>query len=276
VPSLARAGAWTRDQGHFYVNLNFAHLDATTLYSFDFSKQPIQPYEQNILGVYGEVGVITRWLTLAVESQVFRESRLVGQGHTDGLGDMRIGAWTGLVTRPFRLSLGFYVGIPTGDASPSAPPNASPGSDLVARSLPTGDGEWDAEPRLAVGYSWGGVRRWPVRQYLQAELGYWFRTNGFSDAITYKLEVGTQFPFRGMDRFWLIWRFVGVESFASNEQAAHDATGLGDGVTYLAGSADVYGRIWRGLGASLGVDYALRGRAVPDAAQIRCAVSWFY
>jgi len=202
-----------------------------------------------------------------------------GSGWTsfsDGLGDMRVSAWTGLLTKPFHPSFGLYLGIPTGDSAPSAPPAASPGSDLVARSLPTGDGEWDVEPRLAAGYGFGGVRRWPVRQYVQAEAGFWFRTRGIEDAITWKLERGTQFPFRFVDRFWLIWRFVGVESFASNEQAARDATGLGDGVTYVAGCADVYGRIWKGLGCSIGVDYALRGRAVPDAVQVRTAVSWQY
>ena len=276
LPATAHAGAWMRDQGHFYLNLNFTHLDATTLYSYDFSKQPIQPYQQNVLGVYGEVGVISRWLNFAIESQFYRQSRLVGQGHTDGYGDMRFSAWTGLLTKPFHLSFGVYLGIPTGDAAPAAPANASPGSDLVARSLPTGDGEWDVEPRLASGYSWGGIRRWPVRQYVQTELGYWFRTQRFSDAITWRVELGTNFPFKFAERFWWIWRFYGVESFATNEQAARDATGLGDGVTYVAGSADVFGRIWKGLGSSIGIDYALRGRAVPDAIQVRVAVSWQY
>ena len=73
-----------------------------------------------------------------------------------------------------------------------------------------------------------------------------------------------------------MWRFVGVVSFATQAEAARDATGLGNGVSYLSPGIEVYGRIWRGLGASFGYDSAIRGtaRSVAAGAQIKLALSY--
>jgi hypothetical protein len=269
----AHAGAWTRDAGHHYVNISYSRIATSTLFAPDFSKVPIPPYEQHQLGFYGEVGLVSRWLTATVEGTLYRKNRLVGQGATDGFGDVRLGAWSGLVTQPVRLALGITVGIPTGDPRPSAP-SADPEAQLIARSLPTGDGEVDVEGRLALGSSFGRTPKWPVEHYLVVEAGYWLRTAGFSDAFVWRVELGTRFPWRFIDRFWWIWRFSGVESFASTTEAAQNATGLGNGVTFIAPGIEVYGRIWRGLGASVALDSALRARSVAAGVNLRFAVSW--
>src|SRR5213075_1399548 len=105
---------------------------------------PIIPYSKQLIGLYGELGIVDRWLTLSADATLFRFNRLEDQGSTRGLGDLRIGAWTGLIESPLRLSAGFLVGIPTGDASPRpGASSADPEAQLIARSLPTGDGEWD-------------------------------------------------------------------------------------------------------------------------------------
>jgi hypothetical protein len=272
--AVAHAGPWTRDAGHHYLNLSYQRIATSTLFSPDFSKVAIPPYEQHQLGFYGEVGVVSRWLTATIEGTLYRKNRLVGQGATDGVGDLRLGAWTGLVTQPVRLALGLTVGIPTGDPRPSAPPGADDEAQLIARSLPTGDGEVDVEGRLSLGYSFGRARRWPVEHYLVAEAGYWLRTAGFADAFVWRAELGTRLPWRFVERFWLIWRFTGVESFASSTEAARNATGLGNGVTFIAPGIEVFGRIWRGLGASFALDSALRARSVPAGLNLRFAVSW--
>ena len=115
------------------------------------------------------------------------------------------GLWSGLVTRPLRLSAAFLIGIPSGDPAPLS--TADDEAALIARSLPTGDGEVDFEPRLSLGYSFGGVRRWPLVHYVVAEAGYWIRTAGrardpngrffttdFADAFTYRAELGSSCP----------------------------------------------------------------------------------
>jgi hypothetical protein len=274
LPAPVFAGAWTRDQGHFYVNTSYLHISATQLYSPNFERVPILPYSQHVWAFYSEVGIINRWLTATVDGTLFRYNGIADSGHTYGLGDFRVGLWTGLVTKPVRLSFGVTVGLPTGDPLPAAPSGSDADAQLVARSLPTGDGEWDIEGRLALGYAFGGKRRWPVTHYLVAEVGYWLRTAGFADSFVYKLELGTKFPYTFIERFWFSLRLSGVESFASNADAAMNATGLGNGVTYVATGVEISARIWRGLGASVGLDGALRGRSVAAALQVKAGLSY--
>jgi hypothetical protein len=272
IAAPAHAGPWVREPGRFFVNTSYARIATQKLFAPDFKVVPIAPYEQHLWTFYGEIGV-TPWLMATVDGTVLRYNELTGQGATLGPGDWRFGFWTPIVRKPLRLAFALTIGAPTGDARPSAGKGASAIAEETARSLPTGDGETDVDLRLSLGYSWGGVRRWPVRQYLVAEAGYWVRT-AFHDSFVWRLEVGTQFPWRVVDRFWVIWRIHGVESFASNDEAAMNATGLGDGVTYVSYGITLFGRIWKGLGASIGADSALRARSVPAAAQLFVGLSY--
>jgi hypothetical protein len=270
----ASAGPWTRDPGHFYVGTSYQRIAAEKLFSPDFNQTPIRRYEQHLVYLYSEVGLVKRWLTASVEGTLYRRGEIRDQGYTEGFGDARLGLWSGLVEKPVRFSVALLVGIPTGDSAPSAGPSADADAQQIARSLPTGDGEWDVEWRASLGYSFGGARRWPLIHYLVAEAGYWLRTNGYADAFTYKLELGVQFPWKFVERFWLMGRLTGVESFATQKQASMGATGLGNGVTYTAYGVELYGRIYRGLGASLGIDSAFRARSLPAAAQLKVGVSY--
>jgi hypothetical protein len=275
APSLVLAGAWTRDQGHFYLNTSYSRIAATSFFSPGFNVIPIAPYEQHVLGFYGEVGVISRWLTLTLDGTLYRRNILPQSGFTEGIGDFRVGTWTGLLDKPVRLSLGWTVGIPVGDPRPSAGPNARLVDQQTAATLPTGDGEWDVEARLALGYAFGGYRRWPLQHYLVAEAGFWFRT-AFANSFVWRFELGVKFPWTFIKRFWFMLRFNGVESFASNEQAADNATGLGNGVTFISPGGMVYFEIWKGLGVSAGVDSAVRARSLPAAAQLMFNLSYQY
>jgi hypothetical protein len=271
--STALAGPWTHPAGHFYANISYSRISATKLYAPNFEKISIVPYSQQTVGVYGEVGVIDRWLTLSADATLYRFARLQQQGSTRGFGDLRLGAWSGLSTSPIRLALGVFAGIPTGDSAPDAGASADEEARSIARSLPTGDGEWDAEARLAAGYSLASST-WPLRHYFIAELGYSLRTRGISDGLTYNAEVGTQIPVAVLDRFWLVVRLRGLESFASNEEAGQNATGLGQGVTYASPGVELNARVFGGLGLAAGVDTALRGRSIAAAPQLRFALSY--
>jgi hypothetical protein len=274
APTLAHAGAWTRDRGHFYLGTSYLRIAADRLYAPDFKVVPIAPYTQHVWSFYGEVGIITRWLTATVDGTLFRWNQIADAGHTYGIGDFRLGLWTGLVDKPVRFSFGFTAGFPTGDPLPKAPPGSDSDAQLIARSLPTGDGEFDFETRFALGYSFGGKPRWPVVHYLVAEAGIWFRTAGFAHSFVYKAELGTRFPWKVIDRFSFALRVVGVESFASNQEAAMNATGLGNGVTYLAPGFEISARIVKGFGASIGLDSALRGRSVAAASQLKVGLAY--
>ena len=287
-PLDADAGPWTRSRGNTYLQLSYSRIAAAHIFSPDFSVQPLgASYQQHALGAYAEVGLIDRWLTASFEGQLFRYNLLVDQGATYGLGDMRLGFWSGLIEKPLRLSAALLLGVPSGDPAPSAGAGADDEATLIARTLPTGDGEPDVELRLSLGYSFGRARRWPLEHYLVAEAGYWFRTRGrsrdlmdrvvfsdFADAFTYRAELGTKLPFRFLDRFWFIFRMAGVESFASSVDASRTcATGLGHGVTFNAYGFEVAARVYKGLGVSLGIDSAFRARCVAAGVNLKTGVS---
>ena len=288
APSAASAGPWTRDAGNVFLSVAYSRIAAKDIYGADFSHQQLgASYQQHAVQLYGEVGLIDRWLTASFESQLFRFNTLIGQGATYGVGDARLGLWTGIITKPVRLTFAWLVGIPIGDPSPSAGAGADGEADLIARSLPTGDGEADLELRLSLGYSFGRVRRWPLEHYLVAEAGYWFRGQGrardlnrrltftqFADDFTYRAELGTKLPWTFLNRFWFILRMSGIESFASDLQAASTcATGLGNGVTYNAYGFEVAARMYKGLGVNLGLDGALRARCVAAGANLKVGLT---
>lgn len=274
VPSVAHAQAWTRDAGSAYVNLSLTRLSGDSLYNPDFTRSDLPTtFTQTLINTYAEVGVVDRWLTVTLSSELYRRNALDQQGATFGLGDTQVGFWSGVITAPFRLTLGVNVGLPTGDDTPDATDPTDVEAQSIARSLPTGDGEFDFEPAVYLGHGFGGDS-WPLRHFVVAKLGYHVRTRGFRDAVNYKLELGTQVPVDFLDRFWLITRFYGTESFASDIEAANGATGLGNGVTYTSLGVELSGRITGGLSAGIGVDTAFRARSIIAAIPFRFSIAY--
>ncbi len=269
VTSSVQAQAWTREQGSYYLSLNYRLIVADQFYGPDFNTVPVADFEQHILGLFAQVGVISRWLTVSLDSELLRHSEIDDQGATTGLGDTRLGFWTGALVEPFHLSVGAIIGFPTGDSSPEASdPNAQP----IASILPTGDGEFDVEVRVAAGHGFAPTEKW-LEHYVQGSLGFWGRTKGFHQAITYNLELGTRFPWEFIDRFLWILRLNGVESFASNDDARQAQLGLGDGVTYTSLGAEFIVDIWNGFGAGFGVAGAPRGRSIMAAPAYKFSIS---
>lgn len=271
--------AWTRDTGEGYLGLKLAHQASAEFYGADFVRRPIASvYSQTSLGLYGELGVIDRWLTVSVEGELFRRNALADQGATMGFGDLRVGLWSGLVVAPLRVSAGLRLGLPTGDPDPDA--GLDPDAELIANVLPTGDGELDLEPAVALGYGFGGRSSpWPLEHYVVASAGYWLRGSGISDALTYRAELGTRVPLPILDRLWWTVRLSGIESFASAEdiaRAAGNLGGLGNGVSFTSLGLELSVEVWEGLGLSLGWDTAFRARRIIAAAPLRVGVSWSF
>lgn len=286
----AHAGAWTRDRGSTYINLSYSRIATNAYFGSDFKPTPFSArYTQHSLGLYAEYGLLTRWLTATFEGQLYRRSSLELQGgadafygYTEGLGDVRLGLWSGLVDKPLRFSVGVIAGIPTGDPRPTPPPGSSADAVATAASLPTGDGEADFEFRTSLGYSFGGKRYWPLIHYVIVEAGVWLRTQGFAHSFTFKGELGIKFPWKFIDRFWFIARVAGMEAFLRQEDVATQCdgsnafVGLGNCVTYTSYGFDVAGRIYKGLGASIGLDSAFRARYVAAGANLRVSLSYEY
>ena len=259
----ALAGAWTRDSGHGYVATGWSRIAADEVFGPDGTTRPIAPYAQNLWGIYGELGLVDRWLTATVESTLLRDNAQSGE-HTTGMGDWRFGAWSGVVTRPVRLAVGATVTVPLGTPTPR---------DVQPGRLPLGSGEYALDVRVAFGWSWPGGRRWPLRHYVTVEAGWWFRQI-MADAFVYKVEAGVQLPWRVIDRLWIVGRVLGVESIASNARATADPTGLNDGFTVVAPGVEGIVRLWRGLAVAAGFETAVRARAVAAGKQVHASVSF--
>ncbi len=259
----AHAGPWTREAGHGWVGTGWSRIAASSVYAGDGTTLPIAPYEQNLWSVYGELGLVSRWLTTTLESTLVRDNA-EGGAHTTGMGDWRFGAWSGVVVRPVQLALGATVTVPIGSPTPR---------DVQAGRLPLGSGEFSLDMRAALGWSWPGGRRWPLRHYFVVEAGYW-RRQIFADSFVYRVEVGVQLPWRVVERLWIIGRVLGVESFAPASRVAPDPTGLGEGFTVAAPGVEGVVRLWRGLAVGVGFETAVRARAVAAGTQLHATVSW--
>lgn len=268
----AQAQAWISEPGSGYLQLGYRRISGDAFYDSAGESQALpSTYTQQTLSAYAEVGVVERWLQLSVQGELYRHNALSEQGATHGLGDLRAGAWTGLVQGRHNLALGVLVGLPTGDERPSAGPGADLIAEGIARSLPTGDGEVDVTPTLAYGLSFGGGA-WPLEHYLSATLGYQVRSEGIEDGLEYGLTFGLRAPYPIIERIWWVLGVAGRE--ALGEPGTASFSGLGAGVSYTGFSFGVDVAIWQGLGLTARVEGALRATNVISGGPLAVGLFW--
>ena len=272
-PSIAEAQAWTRDQGGVYAGLSYRWISASAYYDRNGDRVEGPRFTQHTLGLYGEVGAIDRWLMFTLEGELFRQNEFADLATVRGVGDWKIGAWTGLLEAPFRLSLGVTLGLPFGRSNPSADADASQEERDATAMLPTGGGEWDVSFRLAAGYShqWDDI----FSLYTIAEFGYVLRTSGFVDQIAYRAELGFKVPREIIDRFLLIFRVTGLESL---ETPARDIgpTGIGDGVSGTFWGVELAARLHDELYLGVGFESAFRAENLPAAPALKVSIAYQY
>ncbi|HJL18825.1 MAG TPA: hypothetical protein RMH99_24395 [Sandaracinaceae bacterium LLY-WYZ-13_1] len=270
--STGEAQAWTRDAGDGYVNLSYRYLGADSFYGNDGARVGSTPFRQHAIGLYGEVGVVDRWLMLTLGGDPMRRNELVDLGATTGLSDLSVGAWTGLLVEPFRLAFGVTVGLPTGDPSPDAGPGADTVAQLTARTLPTGDGETDVTLQVAAGHGFR-IPDTSLELFVQAVLGYAIRTTGFTDQIVYRAEAGLRIREPFVERFLLIVRLTGTELLGSST-AIGGVAGVGDGISFTALGPELLFEIGEGFGLGFGADFAFRATNLPAAVALKGSISY--
>lgn len=286
TPTTTHAQAWIRDPGHTYAQLSYRVIRADRLYAPSGDVIDIRPYRQHALGFYGEVGVVDRWLMVNASGDLWRRQVLVDQGATSGLGDLRVGLWSGLLEAPFRLALGLEVGLPTGDPSPRVGDSNDAGAQAIADVLPTGDGEVDVHVRLAAGH---GVSYRRTQQYVTGDVGYWIRNTprdapeslggatAIRDQLSFRVETGWKIDRPVLERFWIVARVTGLlvvqDRDASSASVARFA-GLGDGVEYVSFGLELAAHLGAGVNLSFGMDGAFHAQNVPAAPQWKLGLSW--
>lgn len=273
-PNSASAQSEVRARGTAYVNLSLQFQSGDSFFAADGTSREGRNLEQTIVSAYGEVGLVDRWLMVTVSADLLRRNVLTEQGATTGLGDLRLGVWSELLRLgPAKLLSGVQIGLPTGDSAPEAS-DGNPVNELVARTLPTGDGEVDIEPSVVLSVKLSHPT-YPLRHYVAAQGGYWLRTEGFSDAVSYRAELGTQIAHESWDWLWLIGRVRGVQAFEAAEPGSvGGGIGIGNGVSYATVGGEAQARLPFGVGLGLGADVPVAGRGVLDAAAFRTILSF--
>ncbi|MBI5836853.1 MAG: hypothetical protein HZB25_06390 [Candidatus Eisenbacteria bacterium] len=237
----APASPWTRAAGDYYLNVSYARIRASSYFDSTGAVRELpSAYSQQVVAIYGELGVVDRWLTLVADWQALRAVRQEGLGSEAGVGDLRLGATTGLVRGPLVVSASVIAGLPIGDPAPASSPG-HPGSGL---NLQTGSGDFSLEGRLEAGHGFGGA----------ATQGYWslgagWRKRGISprsgteptpetgryeDQILTGFEVGLRFLHPGWERWWFSFRAAGLYPLGAAGQAVDSYSGLRAGTRYTA------------------------------------------
>jgi hypothetical protein len=173
----AHAAGWTRDPGHFYLQLGSSFAFATDRYLADGSTGAItvpkfannaaaannSNFQQLLSDLYFELGTLPR-LTLFGDIPFMSERQQNPGGDvtysSNYLGDMMFGARFGVLLEPFVFSVEARLGIPTGDPK---------------LNIPTGSGDFREELRLVASKSFDDLA---IPLYFDAEFGYMARGAG--------------------------------------------------------------------------------------------------
>lgn len=271
LPAQAFAQAWIDSPGDGYVELSFRQISGDAFYDDEGETRDLaSTYTQRTVGIYGQAGVVERWLQLTAQGELYRLNELEDQGRTEGLGDLRLGAWTGLLQGAHNLSLGLQVGLPTGDANPGEGIEDNDARNIAA-VLPTGDGNLDVTPTLAYGIGFGGGA-WPLQHYLSTSVGYMLRTEGAADSLEYRAELGINAPYPIIERVWFVVSLSGLEPLGDPKERGF--AGLGDGVTYTGTSLGANIDIWHGLGVMFRLEAAFRARNIIAAPPFKAGLYW--
>ncbi|MEM7162116.1 MAG: hypothetical protein AAF487_06690 [Bacteroidota bacterium] len=207
---LFAGSGWVKKKGETYIKLNQNWVQSIGGY-FD-SEGNFDPQRESSLfttSFYTESGLGEN-LSFEMNLPLFTSNRLIitdEMGNETlnesigGIGDVNLGIKQSLVKKDyFAMSMTYTLGVPLG--------SVSGGTD---GTLFTGDGELNGMIRTDIGIPFGFGE---FGGYFNANLGFNFRGNVFSDELLFGSELGIS-AFKS--RFWLISRIVGIEAVQSGQ-----------------------------------------------------------
>ncbi len=251
LPGLAHAGAWTRDQNEFMLQLGYSYGRATGSYRIDGAPydwaNPIDPMTgkpagnklpgarqiEQAMAFYGEYGVVDSFTLIVGWEAKFLNIDLgpmsaVAPASASGIPEVRLGGRGRIIKEPLVVSLEVIVGIPA-QQKPIDPSMYDP--QLTAA---LGLGTVNASAWLHLGKSFdeffsADVLRW-FSLYANVALGFQYRNN-FQNDFVFNLELGS-----------FVWQmfYVGVRYFGDKNvgEPRMILSAIGGGETVPIGVAE--------------------------------------
>lgn len=276
IPAFATGGAWTRDEGGYYVKIGLTSLTADEEYGFDGNRRLIfhdttqfgaGDYGVTDITLYGEYG-ITGWLTgvastqykVAVKQAEYKISGRDTSASASGLGDLWLGARFKLpsVIEPVVAAFTLSLKLPTG---------------TPLQEIPLGTGVIDYEAALAIGS--GFPIKDEINGYAQLSAGYRLR-NSASNELNYQAEIGVNLS----EVLMVQGIFDGSHSSADFQEAANEAITIGRAEGYESDQSFTrwgFGIIYRTsetMDLSLGYSWNSSGRNALASSGVSIGVAW--
>lgn len=195
VTDAQGGGAWTREQGKFYLKTSIFTL-RSNIYA-TLQGEEIESAEFHLFGAlfYGEYG-LTNMLTTTVNFPVLKSLGFNTTETKTGIGDLAIDFKYQVVSGEFPVAVGLGIELPTGDEKGFGFVNGSNQKSYLV--LPTGDGETNVWLRAFASHSF-----YPVAAYLSVDAGYNFRTRNFDSKFTNQVEFSAEGGYKIADAVWV-------------------------------------------------------------------------
>lgn len=246
APDAKAGGAWARQAGGFYAKASAITMQTGTFYNFSGarSEDSVLFLSQQVL-LYGEVGITER-LTAVAQFPALKRLAFSLTEDKVGIGDLALDFKYQVLDGQFPVAFSLGAEFPTGDEFGFA---YLQGSRTQYLRFPTGDGEFNVWTKAFVSHS-----LYPVPAYLSADIGYNFRTKGF----THQMQFGIEGGYKALDRVWLKAGLRGLMPTGSPNETLNDSFLFGEGVRYLSYSFGAEMEVVPHLIASLSVDSAFK------------------
>lgn len=238
---LFAGGGWVRKPSSFYAKLGYATLRSDKFFSIGGQSVTTSPFSLQSLNFYAEYGlplgsIGVEGVEAMVNFPLYRRSSFETTEAVSSLGDLMIELKYALLKGDFPVALGVAAEFPTGDENAIARDKDFPEAFIA---LPLGDGEFNIWTKIYASHSF-----YPVNAYVSVDMGYNFRTEGFTNQYQFGAEIGYKF----LNAIWVVGklrRFAGVG--APNEDL-FGGFGLGEGVEYTANAVELayqpFNHVW--------------------------------
>ncbi len=259
---------WVKEKGKSYIKLNTWHLLADQHFTDSGESDPNATRGLWINSIYFQYGLTNRisiigYIPFSVTAYQFAQvSKTTGdillpRGSLSSFGDTELGIEFGLFnTRSWVFSSTLKASLPTGNSEGITEEDTDDKELLdIGPSFQTGDGEFNVQLgfNIGTGYSLGNTP-----SYFKSNLGYNYRTEGFSDEVHIALENGYQF----LDNRWLLLGSLYLTKSVKNgnRESLDDVSFFVDKLESLVARFETAFELFDHFGISFGIAHPIWGR----------------